>query len=131
MNTTFFLLLLVFGSLARAPSKECGRCLLTKLGLAQFASGLFWRFGEQRHLAVNIFDALSPHTVAARYTRPIHTTRHNALSRNTLHSKAASQCPKTGGFALVSRTIPSARSIVGAVEPEDNAAPQLYTRRLI
>jgi hypothetical protein len=39
--------------------------------------------GEQRHLAVNIFDALSPHTVAASYTRPIHTTRHNALSRNT------------------------------------------------
>jgi len=57
--------------------------LLTKLGLAQFTSGLFWRFGEQWHPAVNIFDALSPHTVAAGYTRPIHTTRHNALSRNT------------------------------------------------
>src|SRR5215469_8071777 len=83
MNTTFFLLLLVFGSLARAPSKECGRCLLTKFGLAQFTSGLFWRLGEQWHLAVNIFDALSPHTIAASYTRPIHTTRHNALSRNT------------------------------------------------
>jgi len=66
--------LLVFGSLARAPSKECGRCLLTKFGLAQFTAGLFWRLGEQRHLAVNIFDALSPHTVAASYARPIHTT---------------------------------------------------------
>src|SRR5215831_8294632 len=32
------------GCLARAPSKECGRCLLTKLGLAQFTARLFWRF---------------------------------------------------------------------------------------
>ena len=71
--------LLVFGSLARAPSKECGRCLLTKFGLAQFTARLFWRFGEQWHLAVNIFDALSPHTVAGRFTRPIHAAPHNAL----------------------------------------------------
>ena len=79
-----FYKLLVSGSLARAPSKECGRCLLTKFGLAQFFTArLFWRFGEQWHPAVNIFDALSPHTVAASDTRPIHTTRHNALSRNT------------------------------------------------
>jgi hypothetical protein len=48
--------LLIFGSLARAPSKECGRCLLMKFGLAQFFTArLFWRFGEQWHLAVNIF----------------------------------------------------------------------------
>jgi len=64
MNTTFFLLLLVFGSLARAPSKECGRCLLTKFGLAQFTAWLFWRLGNQWHLAFNIFDALPPHTLA-------------------------------------------------------------------
>jgi len=68
---------LVFGSLARTPSQECGRCLLTKFGLAQFfTTRLFWRFGEHWHLAVNIFDALSPHMVAASYTRPINTTRH-------------------------------------------------------
>jgi len=32
---------LIFGSLARTPSKECGRCLLTKFGLAQFTAGCF------------------------------------------------------------------------------------------
>jgi hypothetical protein len=60
--------LLVFGRLALAPSKERGCCLLTKFGLAQFFTArLFWGFGEQWHPAVNIFDALPPHTVAARY----------------------------------------------------------------
>ena len=64
---------LIFG-LARAPSKECGRCLLTKFALAQFAARLgFWRLGYERHLALNIFDAVSPHPVTGRYTRPIHT----------------------------------------------------------
>jgi len=58
--------LLVFGSLARAPSKKCGRCLLTKFGLAQFTARLFWRFGDQ-WLVFTIFDALPPHTVAAGY----------------------------------------------------------------
>jgi hypothetical protein len=76
--------------------KECGRCLLTKFGLAQFTARLFWRFGDQWHLAVNIFDSLPPHTVAARYLRPIHTPRHKTHFRSTraLHSKAASQCRK-------------------------------------
>src|SRR5262252_6032628 len=32
--------LLVFGSLTSTPSKECGRCLLTKFGLAQFTARL-------------------------------------------------------------------------------------------
>jgi hypothetical protein len=59
--------LLVFGSLARAPSDECGRCLRTKLGFTHFAARLFWRLGEQWHLAVNVFDALPPHAVAGRY----------------------------------------------------------------
>jgi hypothetical protein len=90
MNT-FCGRLLVFGSLARAPSKECARCLLTKFGLAQFTARLFWRFGDQWHLAFNIFDALPPHTVAARYMRPIHTPRHKThfLSTRALHSKAS------------------------------------------
>jgi hypothetical protein len=71
-------LLLAFGCLTLAPSDECGRCLLTKLGLAQFTARLgFWRLGYERHLAFNIFDALPPHAAAARYTRPIHM-RHNA-----------------------------------------------------
>ena len=39
-----FYKLLVSGSLARAPSKECGRCLLTKFGFAQFTARLFWRW---------------------------------------------------------------------------------------
>jgi Helicase associated domain len=33
--------LLVFGTLTRTPSKECGLCLLTKLGLAQFTARFF------------------------------------------------------------------------------------------
>src|SRR5215831_10721466 len=44
LNHTMRQRLLVVGCLARAPSKECGRCLLTKLGLAQFTARLFWRF---------------------------------------------------------------------------------------
>ena len=82
--------LLVFG-LARASSKECRRCLLTKFALAQFTGRLFWRLGNQRHLAFNIFDALSPHTVAGGYTRPIHTASHNALPLNTDLSAGHSQ----------------------------------------
>jgi len=71
--------LFVFGSLARAPSEECGRCLLTKFALAQFAARLgFWRRGYERHLAFNIFDAVSPHPVTGRYARPIHAS-HNAF----------------------------------------------------
>src|SRR5215472_13015349 len=67
--------LLVSRSLTRPPSKECGRCLLTKFALAQFTGRLgFWRLRYERHLAFNIFDAVSPHTVAGRYTRPIHTS---------------------------------------------------------
>src|SRR6516162_1678388 len=73
--------LLVVGCLARAPSKECGRCLLTKLGLAQFTARLFWRFAGDWWLVFTIFDALSPHAVAARYTRPIRT-HHNATPLN-------------------------------------------------
>jgi len=83
-------LLLVFEGLTRAPSKECGRCLLTKFGLAQFTARLgFWKLGYERHLAFNIFDAVTTHTVAGGYTRPIHTP-HNKLPLNTrVHSKAA------------------------------------------
>jgi hypothetical protein len=62
-----------------APSKECGRFLLTKFPLAQFTARLFWRFGdERRHLAFDVFDALPTHSVAGRHTRPIHTP-HRAL----------------------------------------------------
>jgi len=85
--------LLVFGSLARTPSKECGRCLLTKFALTQFTGRLFWRLGNYRHLAFNIFDAVTTHTVAGGYTRPIHTP-HKAPSLNTrVHSKAAGDNP--------------------------------------
>src|SRR5262245_56602932 len=78
--------LLVFRCLTLAPSKECGRCSLAKLGLARFTARLFWRLGEQWHLAVDIFDALPPHTVAAGYMRPIHT-RHNAVTLNVHAAK--------------------------------------------
>ena len=57
--------LLVFGCLARTPSEERGRCLLTKLGLAHFTARLFWRLVNEWHLAFNIFDALPPHAVTA------------------------------------------------------------------
>ena len=42
---------LVLGRLTRAPSKECGRCLLTKPGLAQFTARLFWRFDDDWYRA--------------------------------------------------------------------------------
>jgi hypothetical protein len=48
--------------------------------LAQFTGRLgFWRLGYERHLAFNIFNAVPPHPVADRYTRPIYTS-HNALT---------------------------------------------------
>jgi hypothetical protein len=37
-----------------APSKECGRCLLTKFGLTEFAATLFWRLVKDKQcLAFN------------------------------------------------------------------------------
>jgi len=63
--------LLVFGCLARAPSKECCLCLLTMFGLAEFTLRLFGRLGDE---ACNIFYALPPHTIAAVYSRPINAT---------------------------------------------------------
>ena len=60
-------LLLVVGSLVRAPSAERGLCLLTKLGLAQFAAMLLWWLLNDRRLVFTIFDALPPHTIAAGY----------------------------------------------------------------
>jgi hypothetical protein len=61
-----FSALLVF-RLGPAPSKERGRCLLTKFGLAQFAARLFGRLAGDWRRAFNVFDALPPHAVAARY----------------------------------------------------------------
>jgi len=56
--------LLVFGCLARAPSKECGRWLLTKLGLAQFTARLLWRLDGDWYRAFNIFDIhTAPQTI--------------------------------------------------------------------
>jgi hypothetical protein len=69
--------LLIFGCLAFAPSKKCGRCLLTKFGLA-YSTANFRRLVAERCLAFNIFDALPPHTVAAAYSGPINATAHNA-----------------------------------------------------
>jgi hypothetical protein len=94
--------------LARAPSKECGRCSLTKFGLAQFTARLFWRFGDEWHLAPNIFDALSPHTVAASYMRPIYTPRHKThfLSTRAFTAKPPGS-DQTGGFALAAQTMPT------------------------
>src|SRR5215469_6710635 len=80
--------LLVFGCLSRAPSKECGRCLLTKFGLTQFTAKLFWRFAADRYLVFTIFDALPPHAVAASDARPI-CTHHNPIPLNI--SKAAGE----------------------------------------
>src|SRR5262249_28949760 len=60
--------LLVFRCLALAQSKERGRCLLTKLGFAQFTARLFWRLADERRcLVFPIFDALPPHAFAASY----------------------------------------------------------------
>jgi hypothetical protein len=59
--------LFVFGCLACTPSKECGRCLLTKLGLAHFTARLFWRLVNDWHRASNIFDASPMHKAALLY----------------------------------------------------------------
>jgi len=67
--------------LTRTPSKERGCCFLTKFGLAQFTARLFWRLGKQGHPAVNVFEALSPHTFAAGYLRPIRTHHNATLSK--------------------------------------------------
>jgi len=68
--------LLVFGCLAFAPSKKCCCCLLSKFGLTQFAARLFRGLADERHLAFNIFDALSPHPIAVAYSGPINTAAH-------------------------------------------------------
>ena len=123
--------LLVFSSLAFAPSEECGRCLLTKLGLAQFTARLFWRFDDDWYRAVNIFDAVPPHTLAGGYTRPIHTP-HKALPLNTrVHSKAAGE-EETDGFALAPQTMQAAfrtTGIVGAVEPGEQREATRFVPR--
>ena len=117
-------LLLVFRSLARAPSTECGLCLLAKLGLAQYTARLF-RGSEDRCRAFNIFDALPPHTFSASYTRPIRTTPHNALTLNMYYTaKPPGECGETGGFASAPQTMPLRRAgIVGAVEPANQESP--------
>ena len=67
--------LLVFGCLARVPSKQCGLCLLTKLGLAHTAR-LFWRF-EDGCLSFSILDAPPTQKAALLYSLPICTTSHD------------------------------------------------------
>jgi len=92
--------LLIFGCLARAPSNERGLCLLRKLSLAQFTARLF-RWLDNWWLVFAIFDPLPPHTVAARYTRPIHTTAHNAL----LLKRARSQQSRRGKYGAKARRL--------------------------
>ena len=112
-------LLLVFEGLTRAPSKECGRCLLTKFGLAQFTARLgFWKLGYERHLAFNIFDAVTTHMVAGGYTRPIHTP-HNILSTRAFTAKPPDGL-ENRRLCLSAQTMRSSKNIVGAVEPEEN-----------
>ena len=121
-----FARLLIFGSSARTPSKECGRCLLTKFALAQFTARLFWRLGNQWHLAFNIFDAVTTHTVAGGYTRPIHTP-HNALSLNTRTTQQSRQPTSENRRLCLSAPNNAARalekhSIVGAVGTDNAGA---------
>src|SRR6516225_1102575 len=133
--------LLVFGSLARAPSKECGRCLLTNFALAQFTTWLFWRLRKrlfwrlrnQRHLAFNIFDAVTTHTVAGGYTRPIHTphiTPHSPIAgqsqtrgllqcTNVKASSAPAACSRTSsGISNVSRSVSTQSLRVSMAHPQ-------------
>ena len=130
--------LLVFGSLVRPPSQECGGCLLTKFALAQFTAwlfwrlgNLFWRLGNQRHLAFNIFDTLSPHTVAGGYTRPIHTP-HKTLPLSTrVTQQSRGPMSKTGGFALAAQTTATSSGLSGPIMrsgPPSVRPPQSYTR---
>jgi hypothetical protein len=60
-----------------------------------------WRLGYERHFAFNIFDTVTMHTVAGRYTGPIHTP-HYALPFNSRSytAKPPGKMEKTGGFAL-------------------------------
>jgi hypothetical protein len=72
--------------------------LLTKFALAQFTARLFWRLGKrlfwrlenQRHLAFDIFDAVTTHTITGHYARPIHTSHYALPLTHALHGKAAS-----------------------------------------
>jgi hypothetical protein len=69
---------------------------------------------DGRHLAVNIFDDLPPHMVAASYMR---TSSHNAPSDMRVTQQSRREMT-TGGFALAPQTIYLLQVIVGAVEPE-------------
>jgi len=68
--------------LARAPSNECGRCLVTKLGLAQFTARrlLSHKWRDDGCTAFDVFDAAPTHKAALLYSRPICTTRHDAMT---------------------------------------------------
>jgi hypothetical protein len=92
--------------LGRAPSKECGRCLLTKFGLAQFfTASLFWRFGEQWHLAVNLFDPRR--RIRLRLAIRDQFTRPDMTHFLATHFSQQSRQPfvKTGGFTLAPQTM--------------------------
>ena len=118
--------LLVFGCLSRAPSKECGRCLLTKFGLTQFTAKLFWRFAADRYLVFTIFDTLPPHAVAASDARPI-CTHHNPTPLNI--SKAAGERWKVRRLC---RSAPNGPCrAVEPITPERSSlgpTPRSYTR---
>ena len=122
--------LLVFGRLARAPSEKCGRCLLTKLGLAQFTARLFGRLADDWHRASNIFDALPPHKAALLYSRPICATTHNA----TITAKPPERLGEPTALPHRPRREHAKGQLVGAVEPGENPAKEpgptqlLYTR---
>src|SRR5262249_14742562 len=121
-------LLLVVGILTRAPSKECGRRLLTKLGLAQFTARPFWRLANDWRLAFNIFDNLLPYTAGP--TRPPHTHHNAPLNTQHVHSKAAGEATrKPGGSAVAPQRHAVPRFIVGAVEPGNVHQKQSPVRR--
>ena len=65
---------------------------------------------HERGRAFNIFNALLPHTVAAIYSRPIHTSAHNVVAhfdnRRLLMMKGAKErisWPTRGGAQPINR----------------------------
>jgi hypothetical protein len=64
--------------MACTPSKECGRCLLTMIGLAQSATRLLvHKWGNDGCTAFDVFDVSPMHKAALFYSLPICPTSHD------------------------------------------------------
>ena len=107
-----------FGCLPRAPSKECGCCLLTKFALAQPTAQLgFWRLGHKRILPLTSSTPCrrirSRVAIRDQFIRPItHFLSHTRVTQQ-------SRQPSVEPAALPYAPTMLAGHSVGAVEPSN------------